>query len=364
MVCSTEIVLHMRLLSKFPFHHRFVHRTVLRHPAAGIRWTGLLLTAQVAVLAGILALFGSKQQAAFAEDAPSAQVVAEVNKVKITKEELQKNMRRHLRAQLAYFRESDHHFLLKRVLEKMVQRELILQEALSAGFAPSDEIVSQYVERLTSELPNGETLEGLLAKKELGRKAFEAGIREDLAVEAYLKQTVYQPLTMSDSEVRERFEADPKSFAAPLEVRARHILIQVAEDADPEEETAARDRIEKVRLLASAEKSNFTELARQYSQGPSNVKGGDLGFFTQNQMDESFAKAAFALEPGQVSEIVRTRFGFHIIKLIERRGGETPAFSDVKQQVAQQLRLEKQRAAFQEHLSALRKRNKVIVYYE
>lgn len=294
----------------------------------------------------------------------SSQVVAEINQTKITKDQLRENLRQHLRSQLAYFRENDHHILLKQTLDKMVERELLLQAAKKEQLLPSDEELGAFVARLQQDLPRGETLEDMLNQRKLEKEVFLNGIREDLAIENYMRTEIYDSIELNDKQLEQVFKANPDAFTFPEEVRARHILVKLPKDATQKDIEQAQKEIDKIRQLALVEGSDFADLAEKYSQGPSSAKGGDLGYFTSNQMVEPFSKAAFALKPGEVSEVVRTRFGFHVIKLEDRRGGGKPQFSDVKDQVRQKVLQEKQQQALERHLKDLRAKNKVIVYYD
>ncbi len=96
-----------------------------------------------------------------------------------------------------------------------------------------------------------------------------------------------------------------------MEIRASHILVSKLDEADHI-------------MMELKRGKDFGELARKFSSCPSGKSGGDLGFFSKGQMVKEFEETAFSLEPGQVSGPVRTQFGFHIIKLLEKKGRETP----------------------------------------
>jgi len=163
-----------------------------------------------------------------------------------------------------------------------------------------------------------------------------------------------QPITEDD--LRQRYEEHKSEFTVPEERRARHILIQVGSDAKQTDIDAARAKIQDI--LAKVRKGeDFAALARQYSQDPgSAASGGDLGFFGRGTMDKAFEDAAFALKPGEVSEPVRSAFGFHIIKLDEIKGGQGKTFEEVRLQLERDLkrqRAEEQYFAKAEQLSTL-----------
>lgn len=163
-----------------------------------------------------------------------------------------------------------------------------------------------------------------------------------------LRDSVIQADTaISEEELRAVYEEEQPG----AQVRARHILLRVPADATEEQ----RDSI--MRLAAELRDrarggADFAELASEYSEDPGSARqGGDLGFFTREQMVPPFADAAFALEPGEVSDVVESPFGLHIIKVEERR---TPEFGDLRDQLTQQLRAQRQAEAESLFVSELR----------
>lgn len=143
---------------------------------------------------------------------------------------------------------------------------------------------------------------------------------------------------VTDDALHERYQERAADFATPEERRARHILIQVASDAPQAAVEAAKKKTEE--LLARVRKGeSFADLAKQFSQDPGSAKeGGDLGFFGRGVMDKAFEQAAFALKIGEVSEPVRSTFGFHIIKLESVRGGERKPFEQVRADLERDVR--------------------------
>lgn len=148
------------------------------------------------------------------------------------------------------------------------------------------------------------------------------------------------PITEAD--LHQRYEERKPDFSTPEERRARHILIQVGADAKPAELDAARKKIDDI-LVRVRKGEDFAKLARDFSQDPGSAKeGGDLGFFGRGVMDKAFEDAVFSLQPGQVSEPVRSAFGFHIIKLEEIKSGQSKPFEEVRTQLERDIK--KQRA--------------------
>jgi len=133
---------------------------------------------------------------------------------------------------------------------------------------------------------------------------------------------------ISDEDVRAAYDTFVAGQVTEEELRARHILLATLEDA----------QVVKAELDAGR---NFEDLAREKSTGPSGPNGGDLGFFGRGRMVKEFEDAVFAMEVGQVSDPVQTQFGWHVIKLEERRQSEPPAFEQVAPQIRQQMLIER-----------------------
>ena len=149
-------------------------------------------------------------------------------------------------------------------------------------------------------------------------------------------------LTVSDEELASRYESDKSAYQQPEQRHARHILFRVAgDDADTVRKEKKR-KAEEVLALARQGR-DFAQLAEQYSEGPTRERGGDLGFFPRGRMVPSFDEAVFSMKAGDISDLVETPFGYHIIKLEEIRPATTRSFAQVKDALASTIREEKAR---------------------
>ncbi len=200
-----------------------------------------------------------------------------------------------------------------------------------------------------------EMLTGYLIDLKLGAKAAEdakvgsgadfarklAYNRDKTLLDAYLEQTAKKAVTPEAA--RKLYDETVKSIPAEQEVRARHILV--------ENEDEAKKVAERVKGG-----EDFAKVAGEVSKDPgSKTDGGDLGFFTKDRMVEPFAEAAFKLEPGQISDPVKSQFGWHVIKVEEKRAKPAPSFEETKDQVEAYLG----RKAQQDLITSLRKDAKI-----
>lgn len=177
------------------------------------------------------------------------------------------------------------------------------------------------------------------------------GIRKELLRRFAVDKTL-KDVTVTDQEVKEYYDKNKDRFATPESVRASHIL--VSDDAE----------MKKVQDDLKGGMS-FEDAAKKHSTCPSKEKGGDLGFFSKGQMVPEFEKAAFAMKPGETSkEPVKTQFGLHLIKVVEKKEASVHPFDEVKEQIKETVLTEKQGKLYQEELAKLREKYKVAIVEE
>lgn len=172
---------------------------------------------------------------------------------------------------------------------------------------------------------------------------------DNLKDQILMKVTIdklFEGIVVSDDEAKKFYEENPGQFSQPEQIRARHIL--VSDDAEMKKVTDE---------LATGAK--FEDVAQKYSTCPSKAQGGDLGFFGKGQMVPEFEKAAFELEPGKVSEPVKTQFGVHVIRVEEKKASSAVPYDDVKDQLKSYLLNQKRTDKYQQELKTLKEKYKV-----
>ncbi|MGD2269188.1 MAG: SurA N-terminal domain-containing protein [Desulfobacterales bacterium] len=156
----------------------------------------------------------------------------------------------------------------------------------------------------------------------------------------FAPQTYENRVTVSEDEVQQYYETHKEEFHTPKTVEARHILLRVEKDAEPQDVAKARTKALDIFKMAE-ENKDFAELAKKYSEGPSKAQGGYLGAFKHEDMVEPFSNKAFSMKAGQISEPVRTQFGWHIIKVEKINEAATTSFKEAKKQIQEKITLEK-----------------------
>jgi parvulin-like peptidyl-prolyl isomerase len=170
-------------------------------------------------------------------------------------------------------------------------------------------------------------------------------------------------LVIQDTELQAMYQTRQEQFKNAGEQTISHILFPVPVNATAEDEEQLRQKAEAV-LQQLRTGANFATLARQYSEGPSAERDGLLGTFKPGELLPAFEAAAAKLQPGEISDIVRTQVGWHIIRVDARQGGEYRSFDDVKEDLQAELLRTKGESKYQEWLEALRQQAYVKILYE
>ncbi|WP_168210508.1 peptidylprolyl isomerase [Persicimonas caeni] len=256
------------------------------------------------------------------------------------------------------------------IISKIVDRELIDRAVEKADIEVSEEKLEERVQEIRAQFEeanaklNGQmgSLDDMVKNLGITKEEFRDSVRESLAIEQLLvKRGMEYP---SDEEVKSFYEENKEAFNRPEQVHARHILIKVEPEADEAAWEKAHKEALEIRKKATAKGTDFAKLAEEHSQGPSANQGGDLGWFGRGRMVPEFEEVAFNLEKGQVSEPVKTQFGWHLVKKVDEREAGTVAYDEVKDQLENKLRNQRVQQALQSLLSDLRANTKVELHPE
>lgn len=242
----------------------------------------------------------------------------------------------------------------KDMRETLINRALLFQKSQAMGIEVEKKRVEKALDQFKAGFADDQAYQKSLADMGFSEEEFIEQLQKGLAIKAVLDKEVIHHITVSDDQVRAYYDNNPRWFRMPEQVKASHILIKVPKNADKKAQAKALAIIEDLKTRISSGE-NFSVLAQQYSDGPSKAKGGDLGFFTRDQIIPPLSEAAFAMEPGQVSDIIKTRYGYHLIRTIERKPESTMAFTEVKEAIFKRLHQEKEEKAIGNYLEHLRK---------
>lgn len=182
-----------------------------------------------------------------------------------------------------------------------------------------------------------------------------------LLAQEYSKDVIAKASKTTDAEVKKYYESHKAQFTTPAMVAAKHILVKMNAPVKPEEEKAALAKIEGVKKELDGG-ANFEKAAEKYSDDPgSKSKGGDLGLFSKERMAPEFAQAAFALKKGEVSNPVKTVYGYHIIKVYDIKPESTSTLKDEMPRIRIQLENQALQNAMQKEIDRLKKKYAVTI---
>ncbi len=320
------------------------------------KWLWAIVAGAVCLLIALLALSLVQR--------PPGDRVAAVDGSVITREDFDREMNRVKQGLLNMGKpliDSQLSELKKEVLEQLINRELLYQQSQKKGIGIGEAAVNEKLKALKKGFPSEAEFKSALKEAKLSELEVKSQIERGLAIDEFITGHFVEKVTISDNEVRAYYESRPESFKQPEQVRASHILISVDPQADRSKRSSARKKIEDIRQkLQKGE--DFAALAKEFSQGPSSAKGGDLGYFRRGQMAKPFEDAAFALMPGEVSDVVETKFGYHLIKVIEKKPETTIALEGIREVLGRYLTQEKVQKEVSLYVQKLKENAKVEVY--
>ncbi|MBW2108375.1 MAG: peptidylprolyl isomerase [Deltaproteobacteria bacterium] len=246
----------------------------------------------------------------------------------------------------------------KKALENLIDRELLYQQSQKKGIKVDPSSLNHEIQALKKRFPDEETFQSSLSKMDLTEGALKKEFRRAMAVQQLIENEVVSKVDVSDKLVRQYYDQHPDMFKQPERVRASHILVKVAPEAGKAEKAEARKKIKMIRdKLKKGE--DFAALAKTYSQCPSSAKGGDLGYFAHGQMVTPFDEAAFSLKPGTVSDVVETRFGYHLIKVVDKQPASKMAYDEIKDRLEDQLKQQEVHKMMGKYVDGLKAEAKV-----
>ena len=207
----------------------------------------------------------------------------------------------------------------KRLLDRIVEMKIFSQEAYKLKLDKDPAVQSQII-----------------------------SMTEQVMASEYIKH-IQAEIKINDDEIKAYYEGNKKEFQQPEQIKARHILVKTEDEAK-----AVRKELET--------NKDFAALAKDKSTGPSKTKGGDLGWFGRGQMVPEFEQVAFSLKKGEISDVVKTKFGYHIIKVDDKKKASEKSYEMVKKQIEDKLKQQKSKAVVDESKDKLMKKLKVEVF--
>ncbi len=243
--------------------------------------------------------------------------------------------------------------LRTKILDSMVSAELLFQESRKADFQVSEEEVSKEIEKMKKQYPSEEMYQEGLAQQGLTEEQISTQIMRNLTIRKYIDEKISAGIVITDEEKSDYYETNKARYEHDDEIAARHIVLNASEETPPESLETKRVLLLELRGRVEAGE-DFSKLASEYSEGPTRTTGGDLGFFSRGKMVPPFEEAAFALKPGEMSDVIQSVFGLHLIQVYDARPAGKESFEEVKESIEEILRRPKINAEMEKLVEELR----------
>jgi peptidyl-prolyl cis-trans isomerase C len=244
------------------------------------------------------------------------------------------------------------------LIRNLIDRELLYQQATAREIKISPHWVDREWNDMQMHLGGKAALQAFMQNSGFSRDQMNERIRKGLIVQRLLKRDVFRSIRVSEAEMQAFYNRHSNFFNREEQVRARHVMIAVP---DWDNQAAREQALDRIRALEIKIRQGMQlgALALEYSDCPSKTRGGDLGYFSRNQMIQSFSDAAFELQPGEISQVVETRFGYHLIEVVDRQPPSRMVYKNVRDKIELTLRRNKEKAAAEAYLNRLKQKARI-----
>lgn len=294
--------------------------------------------------------------AASAGKDPLPEKIATVNGVVITREAFDREMAMIQQRQTRSGQPVDRSVLMKwqdKILEGMIDKELLYQESQKAGVKAAEDLVESQLDEIKKRFPDNQAYEKALTGMNLTEADLRSRIEKELTIREWIEKSLLDKITISEEETKAYYDAHPEMFVQPESVRARHILIKVDPKGGEKAKAEARKKMEEIQKKLK-DGGDFEALAKEFSEDTSRDRGGDLGYFPKGRMVKPFEESAFSLKVGEVSPIVETIYGYHLILVLDRKPEGKTSYEDAKERIQQVLKNEKVRTQLRAQIAELK----------
>ncbi len=290
-------------------------------------------------------------------------VVVEVNGNKLTQKEIDAKVNRTLASlsgrispeQMEQFKVN----IQSKLIDDFVTRTLLNEEIEKNHIKVDDSEVNNAVKEIEAKVPEGMTLEDMLQQGGLSMDELRDNILFSLRANKLFDMKIKTDYVPTDKEIKKYYEDNKQKFGTPETVHARHILIKTSDKDDEKTKAEKKKKIEALRkqLLDGAD---FAKLAKEDSECPSGAKGGDLGTFPRGRMVKPFEDAAFSQKVNEIGPVVETKFGYHIIQVLEHNQANQESLEEAKGTITETFQNRKKQEMARDYIDGLKKNAKIV----
>lgn len=243
----------------------------------------------------------------------------------------------------------------KDVLRGLIDKQLLLEKGKELGISADTEVIKRLDDlRKKMKMDSMEDLEKAAAEQGVSFEDYKQNMKTDIITQQVIQREVGPRINVSNEEVRKYYEQHKAEYTHPEAIKLSEILISTDQAGDDEQKIAALKTKAEDLLKQLKAGANFEDLAKKESQDPSGAQGGDLGYFERGKLAKQLEDVTFNMKKGDVSDVIRTRQGFVILKVTDHEQAGVPALSEAEPHVQEELYMKKMQPKLREYLTKLR----------
>lgn len=250
------------------------------------------------------------------------------------------------------------------MLESLIGEELLYQESRKSGIKITEKEIDEAFEerKQKAQFETDAEFEAELKKTNKTMATYRAEIEHGLAIDRFIKEKFTDTTVIPDSDAKQYYDSNLGYFQVPAKVRLSHIMARVAADADQSEKDKATLKLEQaIKRLEAGE--DFAVVAKEVSEDDkSKDNGGDIGYLSKGMVQKSFEEAAFSLKKDEISGVVQTIAGYHVLKVTEKSDASTIAFEEAKDDIVNNLKSSKVNNLVGSYIKDLKNRSTIVTY--
>jgi peptidyl-prolyl cis-trans isomerase C len=233
------------------------------------------------------------------------------------------------------------------VLNQLIEKKILMSEAAKLGIVVSEAEVNEQIKNIMGEYPDSEAFKKRMKEQKIDLASWKKEVEYQIMLDKLVKAVAGNDISVSPEDVEKYYNDHRDQYDSPTRVRALQIMVETKEQAQ-----TIRDEIEKG--------ADFSELAKKYSVSPDSEKGGDLGYFSEDEMPPAFS-VVFSMKVGELSEVVQSEYGFHIFKIIDRRDAKVLTLDEARPEIEVKLKRIKTEEKYGGWFEEMRKKKKIEV---
>ena len=245
-------------------------------------------------------------------------------------------------------------------VEQLIGGKLLYQAGLELKIDDLERRVAEKIARAKAKFPSPSAYDSALKTNNLSEAEAQEIVRNEIVVSYLLQREVIDKIAIAEADLRTYYRQNLEKFTLPATVQISHILIETGAEASVAEKIKAREKADSVRRRLVAGE-DFALLAKSESSCPSKEEGGDLGVFGKEELIPEFDAALAGLKPGELSPVVETSFGFHVLKLVARNSATVGTFDEVKGKIESYLKKVRIQQAIVDYVSGLKKKANIVI---